>query len=123
MAEPHHEQPGKTWRLSGKIEYTVPVKVSCASPYEPQDRADHHGAEYDGNLSDLRDPPVEQRHDQNNNHDGDGIGSMRAKHLQKRSEPARFPGEIGRIVRKSECSRGNAQRPLKNRLPDIKERN
>src|SRR2546425_3583888 len=81
------------------------------APDKPKDRPDDPYPKEHRNFPDRSDPPVEQRDENNHQRAGNRFLSVLAERM-----------EVGRILRKTDRARGQAERRLYQSLPDEQER-
>src|SRR6266849_10142100 len=81
------------------------------APDKPKDRADDSDPQEHRDFPDRSDPLVEQRDENDHQRTGNRFLSVLAERM-----------EVGRILRKTDRARGQAERRLYQRLPDEQER-
>ena len=129
VAEAGEKNPGKTPGAGGIGEYEVLVEVSCPAVDEPGDCGGGDDPENRGDFADGGDAAIEEHdgdHDQENRDEAIVVCEREHELARLCAEPGvyccHFCGEVERIIRESERAGGNAERALKERLPDEEER-
>src|SRR6267143_591425 len=109
--KPGKEKPRKIpgpWSVS---ENQPRIEMRGPTPDEPEDRADDADPKQHRDFPDRSDPPVEQRDENDHQRAGNRFLAVLAERM-----------EVGRILRKTDCARSQAERRLNQRLPDEQKR-